>query len=268
MSTPGLERRLAEVLQQHAEDAMNSTNTEDKLHDLLGEAERGTRQRRRRTWAVGALVAAAAVAVVGVLAVRPFATDGGGDVVTTTPADPAKVSTAFLDAYGAHDWNAASSYLAQDATMDVWGYSIGADRTWDLGNAFSAAVDFRVVDPRCKAEPATTFGTEVSCGFDFHALRSAQLGRGPFADNTFTFTVLDGEIVSGQMDLAYDTDGFSKQVWEPFAAWLGRAHPHDAAVMYADWPSQSQQAITTRSNRLWEKNTREYVRLVEQGAVK
>ena len=61
MSTSELERRLGEVLQRHAEDAMNSTNTEEELERLQDDIGRSAR-RRRRAWIAGGLVAVAAAA--------------------------------------------------------------------------------------------------------------------------------------------------------------------------------------------------------------
>ena len=66
MSTSELERRLGDVLQRHAEDAMNSTNTEEQLGRLLADTERSSR-RRRRTWIAGGLVVAAGFWAFGAL---------------------------------------------------------------------------------------------------------------------------------------------------------------------------------------------------------
>ena len=57
MSTSELERRLGDMLQRHAEDAMNGTNTEEELERLQDDTGRSTR-RRRRAWIAGGLVAA------------------------------------------------------------------------------------------------------------------------------------------------------------------------------------------------------------------
>jgi hypothetical protein len=50
-------------------------------------------------------------------------------------------------------------------------------------------------------------------------------------------------------------------VWEPFADWVSRAYPEDAAVMYTD-ESYSNVRLTEESVRLWERRTRGYVREV------
>lgn len=64
MTTPDLERQLAAVLQRHAEDAMNRTDTRARLNSLITDREQDLRRRRRLTWGAGALVAAAAIIAV------------------------------------------------------------------------------------------------------------------------------------------------------------------------------------------------------------
>ncbi len=53
-------------------------------------------------------------------------------------------------------------------------------------------------------------------------------------------------------------------MWEPFAAWVSTDYPHDATVMYTD-ASYSQQRGTAKSNQLWQRHTKGYVKAVEQG---
>ena len=65
MSASELERRLGEVLRQHAEDAMNSTDTQTQLETL----ERGLERNRPRTRTRWVAAAAAAAAVIAALVV-------------------------------------------------------------------------------------------------------------------------------------------------------------------------------------------------------
>jgi len=53
-------------------------------------------------------------------------------------------------------------------------------------------------------------------------------------------------------------------VWEPFAEWVSKAYPEDAAVMYED-ASYSLEMHTPESIRMWEQHTREYVKEVQRG---
>ena len=100
----------------------------------------------------------------------------------------------------------------------------------------------------------------MSCVFDLQGLGSEQLGRGPYPDNTFSLTVNDGEIVDASMELASRTNGFYEEMWRPFARWVARTHPADAAVMYADYPRSDLASDTARSTALWRQHVEDYVR--------
>lgn len=255
MNTSDLERRLAVVLQQHAEDAMNSTRTEEKLENLLTESER--RRRRRLGWAAGAVAAAAAVVALIAWAVGP-GTNQSEEVVSARVPPAKQVATAFLDAYAGFDRATAASYLADGAALSIWENSLGLE-VWRQGNRWFEAIGFRLVPDKCDTQGRQGSETQVRCTFHYHALGSDELGRGPFSDNTFDFTVRDGKIIAADMELGFETNGFSTQMWEPFAAWVSEAYPKDAAVMYDDWPGQSLESLTTRSIRLWGQHTRDYV---------
>lgn len=255
MSTPELERRLTAVLKQHAEDAMNETHTEERLQTLVADAEREQR-RRRRTWVAGGL-AAAAVAV-GVLWASNLV---GGETDTAVPAQAPsaeEVATSFLDAYASFDRAGAASYLADVNYLSIWSGPGGVD-AWRDGNRWFEAIGFKMLNESCTERATTSIGTEVRCTFDYHAIRSDELGRGPFTGSVFTFTIKDGEVAGAVQELEFQGNGFSTQMWEPFAAWVSETHPEDAAIMYADWPSQSLESLTPRSIALWEKQTRNYV---------
>ena len=47
-------------------------------------------------------------------------------------------------------------------------------------------------------------------------------------------------------------------MWEPFATWVSKAYPEDAAVMYEDGGTSGVR-LTKESIRLWERHTRGYV---------
>jgi hypothetical protein len=49
-------------------------------------------------------------------------------------------------------------------------------------------------------------------------------------------------------------------MWEPFAGWVSKAHPEDAAVMYTDG-TYSLARLTEESIRLWDQRSREYVKV-------
>lgn len=253
MTTSDLERRLTALLQRHAEDAMNTTNTEERLQRLLDESERDTRRRRRR-WTGGALVAAAAAGaiIVGVSGVGDDPETGTTpQVATATAAEEAEaLATAFLDAYGSWDRAQAASYMADPSFVDA------LDRGW---MRWSEAAGFTLLVDACEEGGSSAEVARVQCAFDYHALGSDELGLGPFSDNVFAISIRDGEIVMAAEELEFMSNGFSEQMWEPFAAWVSRAYPEDAAIMYADWPGTSLEAHSDRSIELWRQHTRDYV---------
>ena len=198
----------------------------------------------------GSLVGIAAIVaiVVGVLVwIRP--------VVAPVAADqPVDVAVAFIEAYGAFDVDAAASHLAADA--DLSRLEAGMEG-WQLGVRWLEAVGFKVVLDSCEEEIDSP-GT-VGCLFAFHAIRSDEIGLGPFGDSRFDFRILDGEIVSASM--RWNIDDFGPQVWEPFAVWVAETYPDDIAIMYTN-SSQSMQRFTDEAIALWDQRSREYVEVV------
>jgi hypothetical protein len=98
--------------------------------------------------------------------------------------------------------------------------------------------------------------TVARCTHDLHALGSAQLGLGPYADNYWDLTISDGRIVAN--DWIWTTsNGFADEVWEPVKAWLYEHHPDEVDAMYIG--SHDAFALTDTSARLWDRITREYV---------
>jgi len=250
MSMPDLERRLADLLQERAEGAMMKTNTQEKLSSLL--VDKGDVQRRRR-WAAGGLVAAAAVIAVVVV--------GRGDVdrMEDPPADgsdPVAIASSFILSSYAHELDRAEGMLSTDVemvdppTLDQWR---------DV-NAWYEAAGFSVTDLSCREESTSSAGTEVHCSFALRGMGSEHLGRGPYGDNTFDLTVLDGEITSVKEYWPFMENGFSTEMWEPFAAWIRQTHPDDADVMYTD-SRMTEPRPGPASLGLWELRVRQYAEL-------
>ena len=98
-----------------------------------------------------------------------------------------------------------------------------------LALSFSEAEGYRQTITSCEA---STFAsdTTVLCEYDFHAIRSDEIGLGPYSGSYFRFTVRDGKIVRASNEI--DATKFSPQMWEPFAAWVSTTYPEDAAVMF------------------------------------
>jgi hypothetical protein len=112
----------------------------------------------------------------------------------------------------------------------------------------------QTLDP-CETSGESASGTRVRCAFGFHALRSGEIGLGPYNGGAFDLVVRDGEVV--QVSQGWEIEEFSPQVWEPFAEWVSTTYPDNAAVMYLD-ASHSNVRLTKESIRFWERRTREY----------
>jgi len=194
---------------------------------------------------IGAL-AAAAVVVVLIAAVLIIQSRD------EAPANQAEsVATGFLEAYGAFDVEKARTYLADDATIA----SMTEQDDLRLLLSYLEATGYRQILNDCEGASNSDSGS-IRCSFDFHGLRSGEIGRGPFGGSSFDLFVHDGKIVRAKQD--WGIEKFSPQMWEPFAGWVSTAHPKDAAVMYTD-ESHSNVRLTEESVRLWDARTREYV---------
>ena len=194
---------------------------------------------------IGAL-AAAAVVVVLIAAVLIIQSRD------EAPANQAEsVATGFLEAYGAFDVEQARTYLADDATIA----SMTEQDDLRLLISYLEATGYRQILNDCEGASNSDSGS-VRCTFDFHGLRSGEIGRGPFGGSSFELFVHDGKIARAKQD--WGIEKFSPQMWEPFAGWVSTAHPKDAAVMYTD-ESHSNVRLTEESVRLWDARTREYV---------
>ena len=92
-----------------------------------------------------------------------------------------------------------------------------------------------------------------------HSLGSEQLGRGPYPDNTFSLTVDDGEIVDASMELASRTNGFSEEMWRPFARWVSGPTPPTPRSCTTTTRPRTGRIETPRSFALWRQHVKDYV---------
>jgi hypothetical protein len=204
------------------------------------------------------------------------ACDGGGEAPATddppTPAadaDAEEVASSFVEAYGAFDAEEAITYLAPDAAiLDLVG-SVGAHRGVEgtpdelrLLISLLRAEGYRQTLDSCEAQGDSASGTMVHCTFDFHLFGSDRLGLGPYGGSSFDLTVRNGGIVRAAA--SFEVVEFSRQMWEPFDAWVSEAHPRDSAMMYED-ETHTGVRLSQESVRLWRRHVREYVKEVEQG---
>jgi hypothetical protein len=229
---------------------MMSTTTQTVNPDAGAPERQHTRQHR---WSerkrIGALVAAA-VALVLIAALLIIQSREGAPATNQAEG----VATRFLEAYGAFDVEQARTYLADDATIA----SMTERDDLRLLISYLEATGYQQILNDCEGVGNSDSGS-VRCTFDFHALRSGEIGRGPFGGSSFDLVVHDGKIVRVSQD--WGIEKFSPQMWEPFAKWVSTAHPKDAAVMYTD-QSHTNVRLTEESIRLWDARTREYAEKV------
>ena len=176
------------------------------------------------------------------------------------PTEAETVAANFLVAYAAYDADAAAAFLPVDADASgLWNRA--AD--WRLELQYMQATGFRLMVTGCEERGSSSTGVVVQCPFEYHALRSGELGRGPYASNFIDLTVRDGKIASRSMYVDYIDNGFDAEMWHPFAVWVSTEYPDDAAVMYNDGSGDDGERITPDSIPLWEQRTREYVQLAQ-----
>ena len=129
--------------------------------------------------------AAAAVLLIALIVVLVQSRDDApataqAPVVAETPentvnASAAEVATSFLQAYGAFDVERAMTYLADNATIA----SMSADDDPGLLMSWLEATGYEQMLGSCEQLGNPSSGS-VRCPFEFHALRSGEIGRGPF----------------------------------------------------------------------------------------
>ena len=212
------------------------------------------------------LITLAAVILVAVLiaggAIALVARSSTRDSVTNPPLRPPAVQVAsnFLAAYAAYDADRVGSFLAADADVSaMWN-----GRDWRLGLRYMKAIGLSLVVSSCDEVASSPSRTLVRCPFAYNALRSDELGLGPYDAEGFGLTIRDGKIVDATMNFSFNVGkGFREQMWDPFASWVATNFPDDAAVMYTD-RSHLSAAITDESIPLWEQHTRDYVADVKQ----
>jgi hypothetical protein len=179
-----------------------------------------------------------------------------------TAQQPVEVATGFVEAVGAFDADRAIAYLADDAELTNLIASVGAQGVQGTQAELRLLLSFleatgykQMVDSCHELDSSASVGTSLRCPFASHNFRSDEIGRGPFSGSSYSLTVRNGEIVQARMD--FGIEEFSTQMWEPFATWVSKAYPEDAAAMYSD-ETHGGVRLTERSIRLWERHIREF----------
>ena len=244
--------------------------TKQKESDAGALDRQRTRQvRAMRNRKVGAFAVAAAIGLVAVVVI--VATRGGQDTKTPVGGQPTEtpveVAKSFVDAFGALNADEAVASLAEDADlsgmMDAIGVANeGTPRDLRLEISWLEAQGYKQLLDSCEETVTYTFGTEVVCTFSSHHIHSDEMGLGPYPGSYFELIVRQGQVT--RASTYWETEEFSVQVWEPFAAWVSDTHPKDIEAMYQD-ETVSGPKLTPTSIRLWERRSREYVEFVNQG---
>jgi hypothetical protein len=229
----------------------------DTHHAVEGLQRRIAHARKRRRVTLAVAVSVAAAVAVTVAGGWPGVNKAGDPAQNPDPS--VAVAREFLDAYGSFDADKAISYLTEDAIAKGWDTPEGLR----MELAHFQAQGYKQTINDCRQVGSSDPEVSFLCVFDMHAIRSDEIGLGPYAGNNWHLTVRDGKVVSATQIIAFATNGFSNQMWEPFAAWVSHEHPDDVLAMYTD-RRQEMMRVTEDSNRLWEQRTAEYVAAVTQ----
>jgi hypothetical protein len=233
--------------------------------------EQPDKQRRAAWLAVAAAIVIAAAGVIIVMqrgddttqptvpaATTPPPATASPTTVSPTPADAsATLATAegFFDALAAYDSAAAEAYLSRDVLARTYR---GADGL-RLQLSWGEAIGYKRTRGACDLIRTTDIGGVVRCPYVFDAIRSDEYGLGPFDGSFLSMTIANGTIVALTDQVEFQSNGFSKLVWDPFAEWVVQNHGDDGPLMYADWPGTSTEQLDEQSIHLWEQLSRQYV---------
>jgi hypothetical protein len=248
MSTD-VERRLTEVLHRRADDAMDRTDTQEQLRELLVRVDDEHPASRRWPAVVGAALAAAAVAA-AVFWGTGLTDDRTGPEPVDEPRPRAvRVAEGFVRAYAAHDVKRAESFLAPGT--EPWG-------GWrsDLALEQTHQVDY-LLEP-CERLYKTALGTTVYCPFDFHALGSEERGMGPYENGSFAVRVdTQTEVVGVEPSYNGDANGAQEDIEEMWD-WMKRVYVYDYPLMKRDYEelSADQKVVWTR---MWTEHIQKYI---------
>jgi hypothetical protein len=230
----------------------------DRQHD--------NQRRRARNRRFAAMALVAALGLGAAIVVMRAARDGSETQPVIQPVQtPVEIATGFLDAYGAFDADRAISYLAADADIQglITAVSSGAEgRLEELRRVMSLlkAQEYEQALEPCEELSSSTSETSFRCSVDFQLLGSSEIGLGPYGGSFFDVTVRDGKVV--RVSVQYRLLEFVPEMWEPFAEWVSRAHPEDAAIMYVD-ATYSEGRLSEASIRLWDRYVDGYVAYVK-----
>lgn len=249
MSSVEVERRLTEVLQRHAEDAMNRTDTQQQLREFFDRDDHRAAPvpSRRRLLLAGA---AAAAAVAGVALWGTGLTEDNTQPAPVQEPVPMSVQVAeeFVAAYAANDTETVAELADPLADVDGWHRAMGRNDAWGVQFLFEGCVE----------QFTWSSGTEVTCPFSLHALHSKELGLGPFENALLTVLVTEkGKVLDGDPTWNHEGNGLMEHV-DAVYEWVEKKHPQQMAFLELDEP-QVPAAEWDRWLALWERYAQEYL---------
>jgi hypothetical protein len=214
----------------------------------------------RHRWPLIAAAAAVVLVVAGALVFAGRDEDEGDQIAISETAEAEDAARGFADAIAAYDGDRQLTYLAEGALARgaIFDPIYTTPEEFRLGAAWDEAAGFKYTINDCEQRGETASGVVVRCAFDFHQIRSDELGLGPYGGSFMDLTVRDGKIVAAVSQLELSANDASDQMWAPFDRWVSATYPDDAAVMYAD-SSHTFGRNTEESVRLWGLRTQEYV---------
>ena len=193
--------------------------------------------------------------VVGALALTTRWVDSDESAPPASPSvtDQAKqVAAGFLQAYGAYDADRALSFVADGAVTD-WGTPEGLRDSL----SWNEAAGWTELRTPCQRTGVDGDTVDLRCDYSVHSLGSERIGRGPYGDSYWALHVRDGKILYARPYFPYGSNGFSREMWEPFLAFVNGSYPGDADVMYNE--DRSEGKTTPESLRLWTQHIDDYV---------
>jgi hypothetical protein len=261
-----VERLIASALTEHAEEAMSQTDTGSELQEVLSRGNDVT-IRRRRTWAVGSVVAASLVVSAAMLW-----QDGPRPGPVVDPASPARpiapmnadeqLAHDFVSSYFAYDRKLAASYVA-DGVTPALRRGLGEDG-WLRQNRLDEALNadahidgcFQIDDP--KPDDA-----RIGCLYTVGILGLEEFGRGPFSGNLFNVTLHDGKVVDFLTTVG--ANDYDELAWGPFWSWIEDTHAPEVPVLQEmDDPDLTPHQVG-RMIRHWRQVGRAYVAALRSG---
>jgi len=231
----------------------------DAWRDLERRQRSAVRKRKLGAIAVVAAIGLGVIVLAFVYRPAQRVTDPAEEPTPVDTVDRAAIATAtdFAAAVGRFDAERAATYLEDDAAIPE---NLTARDLPLLISLYEGMGYEQALEP-CEVTGTSGFGTRVRCPFDFHMIRSDEIGRGPYHGSHWEMTIADGAITAATQ--YWEIEEFSGEMWEPFLEWVSSTHPDDFDAMFTSGGTNFR--VTEESVRLWERNSKEYVKEVQRG---